>query len=913
MKKYDDEDLEFLNLEDVDDLDDNFMEDEFIDEDFVDENDLMDKTARKGNIGNKSFFSKFLSHLTGTDVLVAVTGVIVLLLAVVTVSLWSANNDIKQEVANMSDVGTTLSNLQLVGESGLLAVTDALIAKQEAIYDANEEVVEEEIKDEIINCKVTYTSVEKDLKIKFVNKITEKLIPNIGFVVELTGPDKKTVTYTDDDKDGIIYKTKLASGKYTVKILDTEGIEFDSKEETVTVKDKIEYQKIDVQDEVKTEAQVNIAVEDTAVKIEQEAVLADTVEYVASTATPIANASGYLQIYKDSITDPTTLVSTGLSKSLFGYSLLTISENFVTGINVTADSNTLEAGATTMAHAGVTVSGSVILDVDWSSSDESIATVDKSSGEITANGSLTSDKTVTITATTKATDADGNFKSGSVTITVKAFVAPTFKVTEAKLNSVIGTLPVGGTPLTLIATVKSSDGTTTKTETSETAGVVTWVSSAPSIATVSANGVVTPIAVGTTNITATTVEKADDGSPITTEKCVITVTAKSLTLTMEPKFTTYVGKEDFLPASITKNEIVTKTDGTTATKDLVTWESSDKTIATVDKETGLITPIKMGSFTLTATSVEKDASNKQVTATSTVTVKANPEKDTTNLLKDNAGNQVFYISDEGKYTQATWSDFYKRGAFFIKVNTQYKYTGWQTIDNKTYFFDKNNKFITGDQIIQGVKYTFTSDGILNMGNGILGIDVSTWNGTINWTAVKNSGVSFAIIRCGFRGSASGALVEDLKFKENIKGANAAGIKVGVYFFTQAVNEIEAVQEASMVLSLVKNYNISYPIFIDTEGSGGRGDTISVSTRTAVVKAFCETIKNGGYTPGIYASKSWFNNQLTVSSLNSYKIWLAQYATVPTYSGKYDLWQYTSSGYIGGITGNVDLNYSYMGY
>ena len=121
------------------------------------------------------------------------------------------------------------------------------------------------------------------------------------------------------------------------------------------------------------------------------------------------------------------------------------------------------------------------------------------------------------------------------------------------------------------------------------------------------------------------------------------------------------------------------------------------------------------------------------------------------------------------------------------------------------------------------------------------------------------------------------------------------------------------QEASMVLSLVKNYNISYPIFIDTEGSGGRGDTISVSTRTAVVKAFCETIKNGGYTPGIYASKSWFNNQLTVSSLNSYKIWLAQYATVPTYSGKYDLWQYTSSGYIGGITGNVDLNYSYMGY
>ena len=137
--------------------------------------------------------------------------------------------------------------------------------------------------------------------------------------------------------------------------------------------------------------------------------------------------------------------------------------------------------------------------------------------------------------------------------------------------------------------------------------------------------------------------------------------------------------------------------------------------------------------------------------------------------------------------------------------------------------------------------------------------------------------------------------------------------MGIYFFTQAVNEVEAVEEASMTLNMIKGYNISYPIFIDTEGSGGRADGIDKGTRTAVCNAFCATIQNAGYKAGIYASKSWFEGKLNASSLNSYKIWLAQYATKPTYGGRYDLWQYTSSGVIGGINGRVDLNTSYLGY
>ena len=127
------------------------------------------------------------------------------------------------------------------------------------------------------------------------------------------------------------------------------------------------------------------------------------------------------------------------------------------------------------------------------------------------------------------------------------------------------------------------------------------------------------------------------------------------------------------------------------------------------------------------------------------------------------------------------------------------------------------------------------------------------------------------------------------------------------------NAEEAVEEASMVLSLVKKYKISYPIFLDVESSGGRADGLDKGTRTAVIKAFCATIQNSGYTAGVYANKTWLNSKMDAGSLSSYKIWLAQYAAAPTYTGRYNLWQYSSKGSIPGINGNVDLNLSYLGY
>ncbi len=197
----------------------------------------------------------------------------------------------------------------------------------------------------------------------------------------------------------------------------------------------------------------------------------------------------------------------------------------------------------------------------------------------------------------------------------------------------------------------------------------------------------------------------------------------------------------------------------------------------------------------------------------------------------------------------------------------------------------------------------------------LGIDVSKWQGEIDWEKVKDDGVEFVIIRCGYRGYTEGTLIEDPMFAQNIKGATAAGLKVGVYFFTQAVNEVEAVEEASMVVSLIRDYDLDYPVFIDTESAGGNGraDHLDAETRTLVCDAFCSTIQNAGYKSGVYASRNWYNERVNAAELEDYVIWLAEYRSVPLYKGYYQMWQYTSKGQIDGIEGNVDLNLSYLKY
>lgn len=238
---------------------------------------------------------------------------------------------------------------------------------------------------------------------------------------------------------------------------------------------------------------------------------------------------------------------------------------------------------------------------------------------------------------------------------------------------------------------------------------------------------------------------------------------------------------------------------------------------------------------------------------------------------------------------------------------EYIYTGWQEIDGATYYYDPaTHEPVTGNQVIQGNVYEFGADGALN--RTARGIDVSKFQGTIDWNAVKADGITFAIIRCGYRGYGTGALVEDATYRRNIQGAINAGLRVGVYFYSQAINEAEAVEEASMVLSLVSGYSLPLGVYYDTEYvAGGRANAISAAERTACAVAFCETIRNAGYKAGVYSYASWFYNNLNFANISKYNTWIAQYRDTLSFNYKYDIWQYTGSGRVNGISTAVDMN------
>lgn len=203
-----------------------------------------------------------------------------------------------------------------------------------------------------------------------------------------------------------------------------------------------------------------------------------------------------------------------------------------------------------------------------------------------------------------------------------------------------------------------------------------------------------------------------------------------------------------------------------------------------------------------------------------------------------------------------------------------------------------------------------------------GIDVSQFNGSINWGKVKQTGIDFAFIRVGFRGyGQAGNFREDANFRANIQAAKQVGIPVGVYFVTQAITPAEAIEEANWVLDRVRGYGLEYPIAIDIEAPGlekptdiPRTQNLDRNTRTYLAKLFCQTIQTSGYTPIVYTNVDWANNKLNMSQLSKFDTWIASYRSGnPGYNGKYSIWQYTSQGSILGILGNVDLNYSYKKY
>lgn len=236
--------------------------------------------------------------------------------------------------------------------------------------------------------------------------------------------------------------------------------------------------------------------------------------------------------------------------------------------------------------------------------------------------------------------------------------------------------------------------------------------------------------------------------------------------------------------------------------------------------------------------------------------------------------------------------------------------GWHNIGGNRYYY-RGSQRVTGWQNIDGLQYYFDGNGKLSP---CTMIDVSTYNGDIDWNAVKAAGVDYAIIRVGYRGYGTARLVQDRRFEQNMRGAINAGIRVGAYIVTQAVNTEEAVEEASFIVEKCRGYNVTLPLAIDVEWAGnsyeeGRANSISASTRTDVINAFARTVMNSGYTAMAYANKDWFENKIYSGNLfSSCKIWLAQYRnTEYTYGGRVNMWQYTSKGRVDGINGDVDIS------
>ncbi len=1052
---YEDDDYEDeAGYEDDDYEDEADYEDDYEDDDYDDDYD--DEDDDDGIIER---FRNFLSEMSTLDMVVAMLGVLVVAGAVITGSLYASAKFTEKQVATFAEVGDEIRGVSVIGESGLLAVSESAKLGGMIEYDEEEGLEdweegqgkeEKEDPDKEIDVELRLTSIQSDLKIKFANKATGKLVGGVPFVVEVSGGGK-TYELKDDDKDGIIYQTGVSAGSYSVKMKALEGDSYQkyrlqSSASTVEVTDKIAYKKVDVADEVKKESEINVAQEEASQQnTVVESTLKDTVEWVESTKTPVGDEKdSYEEVSKDKIADPWAVSSnyrklvnegegdgasvrtadeadkdtkspdedkpgeggdsgssdedgSGDSGSSGGDGSGEGGDSGNSGGNGSGDSGSSDGGDSNKPEEpskptkkevevklsktsfALEVGSSETLSVsdsegnsysaEWSSDNTSVAAV--------SGGTVTAKAAGKATIKVKVKDSDSvTIKNPELTcsVEVKEKETPKQEVTVS-LSETSLTLEVGGSKT---LNVSGSDGNSYSAK---------WSTSNSDIATVS-GGTVTAKAAGKATITAEV--SAGDGVIIKGSnvlKCEVTVSSKKsevelklskteLNLAINGKETlkitdgsgkAYDGEWSSSDASIAKvfqdgqvkglkegtvtvNAKVKAPDGVTiknpnlsckvsvSNKNYtkvaisgknevgigqtltlkaksepegaeITWSSEDEKKAKVDSK-GVVTGVAEGKVKIRATC----KANGNIYDVLEITVKKSVIDETTKL-KDKDGNQLYYKKKStGEYVEATYKDYKERSTFYkkVKVASEYKYTGWQTIDGALYFFGKDNKYVTGEQVIQGAKYTFGSDGKLSRGSGSMGIDVSKHNGNIDWNAVKNSGVSYVIIRCGYRGYSTGVLVEDPMFRSNIKGAKAAGLKVGAYFFSQAVNEVEAVEEASMAIDLVKGYGLDYPLFLDVEASGGRGDAIGRDTRTAVCKTFCQTVQNSGISSGIYANKTWLNEKISTGSLTSYKIWLAQYASAPTYTAtRYDLWQYSSKGKVSGIKGDVDLNISYM--
>lgn len=753
------------------------------------------------------------------------------------------------------------------------------------------------------------TSVEKDLKIKLIDE-DETLVKDVPWSVTVADSEGNSSEESDDDLDGIIHMTDVNAGDYTVTLNPNDSLadfELPKSAQMVSVKAKVEYKVIaNIKDEIKSEKEVNVAAEDTggnqAADVEAAPnKLTDTVEYVESTKT--VNGEEYVEAAVD-ISKTAKLEKTG--------TLLAVAEK----IKTTAQSNLGNVSVLfplLLAHDGDhTFTDTPSKDGNgnhtYTCTDPECNEKKTEACDCTEPGSTCSkcgykkeespcphsDSKETISYT------DNDCTKGG-TKTIKCNVCGSEVSSEAieaskEHNYIDGKCsrcnkekPVDPTislnTKSLALTVGESAALTA---TVTPAGTASYQSSDASVASVDSNGKVTALKAGTATVTASANGKNDT--------CSVTV-KEAADLSLSGTATVTVGNKTTITATVKPSG--NKVSG-------VSFGDSSIAAYSVDGNTITVQGLKVGSTKMTV------QSDNGKSADITITVNAKEQKYADDAQLYDASKNALYVKEGDSYRLAKYRDYLrdKTQKFYRKVET-FLYTGWQTIDGQKCYFDKNHNKVTGKQVIGGVEYDFGESGTVSAGSGSLGIDVSKYQPSINWAAVKSSGVDYVIIRCGYRGSSTGALIEDPYFKSHIKGAKAAGLKVGVYFFTTAVTEAEAVEEASMCAYLCNGYGLDFPIFMDCESSPRAGyNGMSASQRTAIIKAFCNTVRSAGYSAGVYANKTWLSSYMNAGELSGYKIWLAQYNSAPTYSGKYDMWQYTSKGSVNGISGYVDMNKCY---
>ena len=714
------------------------------------------------------------------------------------------------------------------------------------------------------------TSVEKDLKIKLIDE-DETLVKDVPWSVTVADSEGNSSEESDDDLDGIIHMTDVNAGDYTVTLNPNDSLadfELPKSAQMVSVKAKVEYKVIaNIKDEIKSEKEVNVAAEDTggnqAADVEAAPnKLTDTVEYVESTK--IVNGEEYVEAAVD-ISKTAKLEKTG--------TLLAVAEK----IKTTAQSNLGNV--------------SVLFPLLLAHEEGEHAYTDKPQSDGNGNHTYTCTDSECNWTKTEPCDTSGEGKACSKCGYKKQTAEHTCNFTGEKT-------PANATQHTIKCT--ECDNTTTVDCTFSADGKCECgnvkVEHKPTYAP-NNNGTHRVIC----SVSGCNQNHNNDSVACTYEngKCKFCSYKQPDTSSISLSGTATIKVDETTKITASISPTGKKISGVTL---------SDSSIAscTYDSTSVTVKGLKAGSTKMTV------QSDNGKSADITITVNAKEQKYADDAQLYDASKNALYVKEGDSYRLAKYRDYKNNSTqkFYRKVET-FLYTGWQTIDGQKCYFDKNHNKVTGKQVIGGVEYDFGESGTVSAGSGSLGIDVSKYQPSINWAAVKSSGVDYVIIRCGYRGSSTGALIEDPYFKSHIKGAKAAGLKVGVYFFTTAVTEAEAVEEASMCAYLCNGYGLDFPIFMDCESSPRAGyNGMSASQRTAIIKAFCNTVRSAGYSAGVYANKTWLSSYMNAGELSGYKIWLAQYNSAPTYSGKYDMWQYTSKGSVNGISGYVDMNKCY---